>query len=306
MPRVVAVIVFASISIISLSIAQDTSDNPSCEELGFTSNLLCSNCDLLHSHVGDATLTEECRSCCTKDVKEKALTIYSKGILEICPRALKLGVIPNIKDFIENKAESFGNRLQIRHRTGATTRLLLWKTEGEKEEPEVRVVHKWDVKDIDEFLRDRLLVSSDEDKQETREASDTTVDKGGDEEKKMMKEDVGGSPLRNDDEEDDFYEDDDENGMVELEGEELQALLEDLGLADYYLGDGDMMYYDAEYEDDMYYECSVAEDYFDHPKEYFDEQYFDGYDEYVFENGEEDDEDEYLGEEDEDEYLDEE
>uniref|UniRef100_A0A3P8T3A2 Selenoprotein F n=1 Tax=Amphiprion percula TaxID=161767 RepID=A0A3P8T3A2_AMPPE len=53
-----------------------------CRELGFSSNLLCSSCDLL----GEFSLTKlqpNCRQCCQQEAQMEARKLYAGAILEV-------------------------------------------------------------------------------------------------------------------------------------------------------------------------------------------------------------------------------
>uniref|UniRef100_A0A8C6LK02 Selenoprotein F n=1 Tax=Nothobranchius furzeri TaxID=105023 RepID=A0A8C6LK02_NOTFU len=54
-----------------------------CRELGFSSNLLCSSCDLL----GEFSLTKlqpTCQRCCQQEAQVEARKLYAGAILEVC------------------------------------------------------------------------------------------------------------------------------------------------------------------------------------------------------------------------------
>uniref|UniRef100_A0A8D0KFQ4 Selenoprotein F n=1 Tax=Salvator merianae TaxID=96440 RepID=A0A8D0KFQ4_SALMN len=54
-----------------------------CRELGFSSNLLCSSCDLL-SQFGLSQLDPFCRKCCQEEAQSETRKLYSGAILEVC------------------------------------------------------------------------------------------------------------------------------------------------------------------------------------------------------------------------------
>lgn len=54
-----------------------------CRDLGFSSNLLCSSCDLL-SQFGLDQLDPGCKRCCQMEVEESALKLYPGAVLEVC------------------------------------------------------------------------------------------------------------------------------------------------------------------------------------------------------------------------------
>jgi len=54
-----------------------------CREMGFSSNLLCSSCDLL----GEFSLSQlqpVCRQCCQQEAQMEARKLYPGAILEVC------------------------------------------------------------------------------------------------------------------------------------------------------------------------------------------------------------------------------
>uniref|UniRef100_A0A8B9KAG7 Selenoprotein F n=2 Tax=Astyanax mexicanus TaxID=7994 RepID=A0A8B9KAG7_ASTMX len=54
-----------------------------CREMGFSSNLLCSSCDLL----GEFSLTQLepfCRKCCQEEAQLESRKLYPGAILEVC------------------------------------------------------------------------------------------------------------------------------------------------------------------------------------------------------------------------------
>ncbi|EFJ45049.1 hypothetical protein VOLCADRAFT_121242, partial [Volvox carteri f. nagariensis] len=53
-------------------------DQPTCDELGFTGEQICSDCDVLAQYVKDEELVADCKACCAKD----AVTVkYTKAEL---------------------------------------------------------------------------------------------------------------------------------------------------------------------------------------------------------------------------------
>uniref|UniRef100_A0A4W3HPJ7 Selenoprotein F n=2 Tax=Callorhinchus milii TaxID=7868 RepID=A0A4W3HPJ7_CALMI len=54
-----------------------------CREIGFSSNLLCSSCDLL----GQFSLNQldpYCRQCCQEDAQLETKKLYPGAVLEVC------------------------------------------------------------------------------------------------------------------------------------------------------------------------------------------------------------------------------
>uniref|UniRef100_U3F6F8 Selenoprotein n=1 Tax=Micrurus fulvius TaxID=8637 RepID=U3F6F8_MICFL len=54
-----------------------------CRDLGFSSNLLCSSCDLL-GQFGLNQLDPFCRKCCQEEVQSEMRKLYAGAILEVC------------------------------------------------------------------------------------------------------------------------------------------------------------------------------------------------------------------------------
>jgi hypothetical protein len=54
-----------------------------CRELGFSSNLLCSSCDLL-GQFNLLQLDPDCRGCCQEEAQSETKKLYAGDILEVC------------------------------------------------------------------------------------------------------------------------------------------------------------------------------------------------------------------------------
>lgn len=54
-----------------------------CRELGFSSNLLCSSCDLL-GQFNLLPLDPVCRGCCQEEAQFETKKLYAGAILEVC------------------------------------------------------------------------------------------------------------------------------------------------------------------------------------------------------------------------------
>lgn len=54
-----------------------------CRELGFSSNLLCSSCDLL-GQFNLLQLDPDCRGCCQEEAQLETKKLYAGAILEVC------------------------------------------------------------------------------------------------------------------------------------------------------------------------------------------------------------------------------
>uniref|UniRef100_A0A2R8MTF9 Selenoprotein F n=1 Tax=Callithrix jacchus TaxID=9483 RepID=A0A2R8MTF9_CALJA len=64
-----------------------------CRELGFSSNLLCSSCDLL-GQFNLLQLDPDCRGCCQEEAQFETKKLYAGAILEVCG---KLGRFPQVQ-----------------------------------------------------------------------------------------------------------------------------------------------------------------------------------------------------------------
>lgn len=54
-----------------------------CRELGFSSNLLCSSCDLL-GQFGLNGMELFCMQCCQEEAKFESKKLYAGAVLEVC------------------------------------------------------------------------------------------------------------------------------------------------------------------------------------------------------------------------------
>ncbi|CAH2311470.1 Hypothetical predicted protein [Pelobates cultripes] len=54
-----------------------------CRDVGFSSNLLCSSCDLL-SQFSLNEISSSCRQCCQEEAQFESRKRYAGAILEVC------------------------------------------------------------------------------------------------------------------------------------------------------------------------------------------------------------------------------
>uniref|UniRef100_F7ELR2 Selenoprotein F n=2 Tax=Monodelphis domestica TaxID=13616 RepID=F7ELR2_MONDO len=76
--RLLLVSVLQTISVQGFELSSEA-----CRDLGFSSNLLCSSCDLL----GQFSLTQldpGCRKCCQEEAQFENRKLYAGAILEVC------------------------------------------------------------------------------------------------------------------------------------------------------------------------------------------------------------------------------
>uniref|UniRef100_A0A3Q1FSS7 Selenoprotein F n=1 Tax=Acanthochromis polyacanthus TaxID=80966 RepID=A0A3Q1FSS7_9TELE len=105
-----------------------------CRELGFSSNLLCSSCDLL----GEFSLNKlqpNCRQCCQQEAQMEARKLYAGAILEVC----------------KFNRFDFASHLYVR---GSDPVLKLLDDNGNIAE-ELSIL-KWNTDSVEEFLSEKL------------------------------------------------------------------------------------------------------------------------------------------------------
>ncbi|GFR39657.1 hypothetical protein Agub_g128 [Astrephomene gubernaculifera] len=141
------------VTLLTLSTSVKAQDK-TCDELGFTPELVCSDCDVLAEYVKDAELAEDCRKCCTKDPVSKR---YSKA--ELIVDQWRANALPQIKDFIDKKAKVYGKQLKVSYSPGAAPRLRLKGSAGS----ETVRIDNWKATHIAEFLNERLEAVADSD-----------------------------------------------------------------------------------------------------------------------------------------------
>uniref|UniRef100_A0A3B3WIY7 Selenoprotein F n=1 Tax=Poecilia mexicana TaxID=48701 RepID=A0A3B3WIY7_9TELE len=122
-----------------------------CRELGFSSNLLCSSCDLL----GEFSLTKLqpiCRQCCQQEaqMESRKLQLYAGAILEVCG---KLGRFPQVQ-FVRSEMPKMFKGLQIKYVRGSDPILKLLDDNGNIAE-ELSIT-KWNTDSVEEFLSEKL------------------------------------------------------------------------------------------------------------------------------------------------------
>ncbi|KAG7525601.1 hypothetical protein JOB18_028938 [Solea senegalensis] len=110
-----------------------------CRELGFSSNLLCSSCDLL----GEFSLTKlqpECGQCCQQEALMEARKLYAGAILEVVVGG-------------SEKPKMFKG-LQVKYVRGSDPVLKLLDDNGNIAE-ELSIL-KWNTDSVEEFLSEKL------------------------------------------------------------------------------------------------------------------------------------------------------
>uniref|UniRef100_A0A3Q1K6Y3 Selenoprotein F n=1 Tax=Anabas testudineus TaxID=64144 RepID=A0A3Q1K6Y3_ANATE len=110
-----------------------------CRELGFSSNLLCSSCDLL----GEFSLNKlqpDCRHCCQQEAQMEARKLYAGAILEVFQG--------------ESDKPKMFKGLQIKYVRGSDPVLKLLDDNGNIAE-ELSIL-KWNTDSVEEFLSEKL------------------------------------------------------------------------------------------------------------------------------------------------------
>lgn len=126
----------------------------SCEALGFSSLVVCSDCGQLESFVSDAALVAECRRCCTPDA-EGAAGRFAQATLEVCPHTIPS--LPHLADFIKQKAKGY-KALTVRYVPGVQPRLVMRRgaAAGGATQPTLVPIRQWKGDDVEAYLREKL------------------------------------------------------------------------------------------------------------------------------------------------------
>lgn len=122
-----------------------------CRKLGFSSNLLCSSCDLL-GQFGLNQLNVDCRQCCQEEAQLEQKKLYAGAVLEVC--GWKLGRFPQVQAFVRSDKPKMFKGLQIKYVRGSDPVLKLLDDKGDIEE-ELSIL-KWNTDSVEEFLSEKL------------------------------------------------------------------------------------------------------------------------------------------------------
>ncbi|MED6285056.1 hypothetical protein CHARACLAT_025241, partial [Characodon lateralis] len=133
-----------------------------CRELGFSSNLLCSSCDLL----GEFSLTSlqpMCQQCCQQEAQMETRKLYAGAILESVPSAVSAGFSRCLSmgppdfclcfffsAFVRSEKPKMFKGLQIKYVRGSDPILKLLDDNGNIAE-ELSIT-KWNTDSVEEFL----------------------------------------------------------------------------------------------------------------------------------------------------------
>uniref|UniRef100_A0A9J8BH53 Selenoprotein F n=1 Tax=Cyprinus carpio carpio TaxID=630221 RepID=A0A9J8BH53_CYPCA len=110
-----------------------------CREMGFSSNLLCSSCDLL-GQFSLGQLDLPCRQCCQEEAQLESRKLYPGAILEVFQGR-------------SDKPKMFRG-LQIKYVRGSDPVLKLLDDNGNIAE-ELSIL-KWNTDSVEEFLSEKL------------------------------------------------------------------------------------------------------------------------------------------------------
>uniref|UniRef100_A0A4W6FGB3 Selenoprotein F n=1 Tax=Lates calcarifer TaxID=8187 RepID=A0A4W6FGB3_LATCA len=133
----------------TLSVYGAELSSEACRELGFSSNLLCSSCDLL----GEFSLTKlqpDCRQCCQQEAQMEARKLYAGAILEV--HLSHLCFISSA--FVRSDKPKMFKGLQIKYVRGSDPVLKLLDDNGNIAE-ELSIL-KWNTDSVEEFLSEKL------------------------------------------------------------------------------------------------------------------------------------------------------
>ncbi|KAB0382122.1 hypothetical protein FD755_004039 [Muntiacus reevesi] len=111
----------------------------SCRELGVSSNLLCSSCDLL-GQFNLLQLDPDCRGCCQEEAQFETKKLYAGTILEV--------------SFVRSDKPKLFKGLQIKYVRGSDPVLKLLDDSGNIAE-ELSIL-KWNTDSVEEFLSEKL------------------------------------------------------------------------------------------------------------------------------------------------------
>ncbi|KAK1786284.1 hypothetical protein P4O66_017974 [Electrophorus voltai] len=129
-----------------------------CRELGFSSNLLCSSCDLL----GQFSLTQLepfCRQCCQEEAHNESRKLLEKfSTLEPSLRSVDENwggsLKSKVRSFVRSEKPKMFKGLQIKYVRGSDPVLKLLDDHGNIAE-ELSIL-KWNTDSVEEFLSEKL------------------------------------------------------------------------------------------------------------------------------------------------------
>ncbi|MBN3298604.1 SEP15 protein, partial [Amia calva] len=124
-----------------------------CREVGFSSNLLCSSCDLL----GQFSLNQLdpfCRQCCQEEAQmetRKVSDFYDSGLIVlVCANLVDF----SLTAFVRSDKPKMFKGLQVKYVRGSDPVLKLLDESGDIAE-ELSIL-KWNTDSVEEFLSEKL------------------------------------------------------------------------------------------------------------------------------------------------------
>merc|ERR1711974_237459 len=121
-----------------------------CEELGFSEDLLCSDCDNLQKFVKEQKLIEECQSCCVED-SDVLQSKFDSAVLVVSRSTIENREV-HIAKFIKEELEAFP-KVSVRYMPGAISTLQLYK--GDTVADSLRI-SQWSSVELREFLQSKV------------------------------------------------------------------------------------------------------------------------------------------------------
>mmetsp|Transcript_22588 Transcript_22588/g.40027 ORF Transcript_22588/g.40027 Transcript_22588/m.40027 type:complete len:147 (-) Transcript_22588:204-644(-) len=115
----------------------------SCEQLGFTKDLKCPDCDVLLKIVTDNELYNDCNACCSED--QNTSPKFTNAELEVCK--YKLSAYPHLEKFIAKHAKGY-SKLKVRYERFTEPKLKLF---GKKVSETIRV-DNYNLQQLQELL----------------------------------------------------------------------------------------------------------------------------------------------------------
>ncbi|TRZ24578.1 hypothetical protein HGM15179_002525 [Zosterops borbonicus] len=120
-----------------------------CRELGFSSNLLCSSCNLL-GQFNLKQLDPFCRECCQEEAQLETRKLYAGAVLEV---TIFLSFLQTVA-FVRSDKPKLFRGLQIKYVRGSDPVLKLLDDNGNIAE-ELSIL-KWNTDSVEEFLSEKL------------------------------------------------------------------------------------------------------------------------------------------------------
>ncbi|MXQ86085.1 hypothetical protein E5288_WYG002067 [Bos mutus] len=123
----------------------------SCRELGFSSNLLCSSCDLL-GQFNLLQLDPDCRGCCQEEAQFETKKVLLSSISLPLDDLVEMSCMQEL--FLKSVDENWGGSLKSKYVRGSDPVLKLLDDSGNIAE-ELSIL-KWNTDSVEEFLSEKL------------------------------------------------------------------------------------------------------------------------------------------------------